>query len=84
MMANVQRVFQSHLKARANYLPSSSYPGKITIFASGTLRLDQQASWEELATEGIDCHFIGGSHGTIDQEPHVGVLAAKLRDCLDG
>ncbi|MDJ0567732.1 MAG: condensation domain-containing protein [Pleurocapsa sp. MO_192.B19] len=84
MMANVQRVFQSHLKARAIYAPSSSYPGKITIFASGTLRLDQQASWEELATEGIDCHFIGGSHGTIDQEPHVGVLAAKLRDCLDG
>ncbi|WP_026102253.1 condensation domain-containing protein [Pleurocapsa sp. PCC 7319] len=83
LMANVKKVFRSHLKARAKYLPTSSYPGKITIFASGTLRLDQQASWEELATEGIDCHFVGGSHGTIDQEPHVGVLAGKLRACLD-
>lgn len=83
LMANVQKVFRSHMKARAEYLPASSYSGKITIFASGTLRLDQQASWEELATEGIDCHFVGGSHGTIDQEPHVGVLAAKLRACID-
>ncbi len=83
LMANVQRVFRSHLKARANYMPSSSYPGKITIFASGTLRLDQQDSWNKLATEGIECHFVGGSHGTIDQEPYVGILAAKLRDCLD-
>ncbi len=82
-MANVQKVFRSHMKARANYLPSSSYPGKITIFASGTLRLDQQASWQELATEEIDYHFVGGSHGTIDQEPYVGILAAKLKDCLD-
>ncbi|HEY9771464.1 MAG TPA: condensation domain-containing protein [Coleofasciculaceae cyanobacterium] len=83
LMANVRRVFRSHLKARANYMPSSSYPGKITIFASGTLRLDQQDSWNKLATEGIECHFVGGSHGTIDQEPYVGILAAKLRDCLD-
>ena len=83
LMANVQRVFRSHMKARANYMPSSSYPGKITIFASGTLRLDQQDSWNELATEGIECHFVGGSHGTIDQEPYVRVLATKLRTCLD-
>lgn len=83
LMANVRRVFRSHMKARANYMPSSSYPGKITIFASGTLRLDQQDSWNKLATEGIECHFVGGSHGTIDQEPYVGILAAKLKDCLD-
>ena len=83
LMANVKRVFRSHMKARSNYMPSSSYPGKITIFASGTLRLDQQAGWKELATEGIECHFVGGSHGTIDQEPYVGVLADKLRGCLN-
>lgn len=83
LMANVRRVFRSHMKARANYQPSSSYPGKITIFASGTLRLDQQDSWNELATEGIECHFVGGSHGTIDQEPYVEILATKLRDCLN-
>ncbi|MEO0835854.1 MAG: condensation domain-containing protein, partial [Cyanobacteria bacterium J06642_3] len=83
LMANVQRVFRSHMKARANYMPSSAYPGKITIFASGTLRLDQQESWAELATEGIEYHFVGGSHGTIDQEPYVGILANKIRDSLN-
>ncbi len=64
-------------------MPSSSYPGKITIFASGTLRLDQQDSWNELTTEKVEYHFVGGSHGTIDQEPYVGILAAKLRGCFD-
>jgi thioesterase domain-containing protein/acyl carrier protein/NRPS condensation-like uncharacterized protein len=82
-MANVQKVFRAHMQARMGYAPSSSYPGKITIFASNTLRLDQQASWQELTTEAIDFHFVGGSHGTIDQEPYVGILAAKLKDCLD-
>lgn len=83
LMANVKRVFSSHMKARSNYMPATSYPGKVTIFASGTLRLDQQAAWQELATEGIECHYVGGSHGTIDQEPYVGVLADKLRTCLN-
>jgi thioesterase domain-containing protein/acyl carrier protein len=82
-MANVQKVFRAHMQARVNYSPTSSYSGKITIFASGTLRLDQQASWQELTTEPIDFHFVGGSHGTIDEEPYVGILAAKLKDCLD-
>jgi thioesterase domain-containing protein/acyl carrier protein len=82
-MANVQKVFRAHMQARVNYSPASSYSGKITIFASGTLRLDQQASWQELTTEPIDFHFVGGSHGTIDEEPYVGILAAKLKDCLD-
>lgn len=82
-MANVQKVFRAHMKARTDYSPSSSYSGKITIFASGTLRVDQQASWQELTTESIDYCFVGGSHGTIDQEPYVGILAAKLADYLD-
>ena len=82
LMTNVQRVFRSHMKARASYMPSSSYPGKITIFASNTLRLDQQDGWNKLATEGIECHLVGGSHGTIDQEPYVRILAAKLRTVL--
>ncbi len=83
LMQNVQRVFRSHLKARANYLPQDIYPGKIDIYASGTLRLDVQDKWNELAAEGVEYHFVGGSHGSIDTEPHVRVLAEQLRASLD-
>ena len=83
LMQNVQRVFKSHLKARSNYLPQAVYPGKITIYASDTLRLDQQEGWNELATEGVDYQFVGGSHGTIDREPYVRILADKLRASIN-
>lgn len=83
LMQNVQRVFKSHMKARSNYIPQGVYPGKITIYASDTLRLDQQEGWNELAAEGVDIQLVGGSHGTIDQEPYVGILAAKIRDSIE-
>ena len=70
------------MKARSKYVPQGIYPGKITIYASDTLRLDQQEGWNELAAEGVDIQLVGGSHGTIDQEPYVGILAAKIRDNL--
>ncbi len=83
LMQNVQRVFQSHMKARSNYVPQGVYPGKITIYASDTLRLDQQEGWNELAAEGVDIQLVGGSHGTIDREPYVRILAAKLRASIN-
>lgn len=83
LLENVQKVFRSHLKARADYVPQGMYPGKIDIYASGTLRTDQQDKWGELADGGIEYHFVGGEHGTIDREPHVRVLAKKLRESMD-
>ena len=83
IMQNVQRVFRSHLKARSNYVPQGVYLGKITIYASDTLRLDRQEGWNELAAEGVDYQFVGGNHGTIDREPYVRILAAKLRASID-
>ncbi|WP_248277581.1 non-ribosomal peptide synthetase [Brasilonema sp. UFV-L1] len=39
--------------------------------------------WGELVTGGIDVYHIPGSHLTFLDEPHVHVLAEKLKDCLN-
>ncbi|WP_052055413.1 condensation domain-containing protein [Myxosarcina sp. GI1] len=82
-LKNVKKVFRSHLQARADYLPQGTFSGKIDIYASETLRIDQQDEWNKLVDGGVEYHFIGGRHDTIDREPHVRVLAAKLRESMD-
>jgi amino acid adenylation domain-containing protein len=40
-------------------------------------------SWEELANGGVEWHSVPGNHYTIVREPHVGVLTAQLKDCIE-
>jgi hypothetical protein len=35
-----------------------------------------------MAAEGLELHVVPGSHETLFGEPHVKILAEKLRDCL--
>ena len=35
-----------------------------------------------MTTEGLEVHVVPGSHETLFGEPHVRVLAEKLRACL--
>jgi thioesterase domain-containing protein len=38
--------------------------------------------WSPLATEPVEVHVVPGSHVTLASEPHVGVLARRLREAL--
>jgi thioesterase domain-containing protein len=61
------------------------YDGRVTLFwASGDLRAsyDLVSGWNALAQGGMELHEIPGNHLNIIKEPHVGVLAKKLNDCL--
>jgi len=44
---------------------------------------DPTNGWSRLSTEPIEVHEVPGHHYTIVREPHVEVLAQKLRACLD-
>ncbi|MBW4499701.1 MAG: amino acid adenylation domain-containing protein [Scytonema hyalinum WJT4-NPBG1] len=39
--------------------------------------------WDKLVSGGIDVHYIPGSHFTLFDEPHVRILAEKLKPCLE-
>ncbi|BAY05184.1 amino acid adenylation domain-containing protein [Anabaena cylindrica PCC 7122] len=67
--------------AYKNYCPTV-YPGQVIFFRA----VDQSQEyarylkrWEELAAGGLEIHDVPGNHDSIMAEPHVSVLAEKLR-----
>ena len=73
------------VRAYRSYCPQV-YPGKI-IFFRAIDHMEEYArhmeKWEELATASVEIHDISGNHDSIMSEPHVLVLAQKLKDCLN-
>ncbi|OKH38899.1 non-ribosomal peptide synthetase [Calothrix sp. HK-06] len=71
-------------QAYKNYYPTV-YPGKVIFFRA--IEQTQEHShylerWEELAGGGLEIHDIPGHHDSIMSEPHVQVLADKLKACI--
>ena len=78
-------VFKANLQAASTYAPRA-YPQKITIFkASGNLASEASPRLEssDLIPGGIEKYAVPGEHFTMLKEPHVRVLAARLKVCLD-
>jgi thioesterase domain-containing protein/aryl carrier-like protein len=76
----------SYVPTLMSYVPRV-YPGPVTLFRAmerppGCYH-DSLLGWGKLVTGGIKIHDVPGIHGNIVQEPHVPVLAEKLRACLD-
>lgn len=81
------RVFQANMEAMWNYKPRI-YPGKIIFFRAQDRREKYDPShpeypWIELAASGIEIHPVSGTHVTMNYDPHVQVIAEKLKVCLE-
>jgi len=63
------------------------YPGKVTLFRASdqAVTYDQisDLGWSALAVGGLEIHEVPGDHLDMFQEPHVQMLAEKLRACID-
>lgn len=88
-LAQAQRLVQmlkSHIYAGKIYIPQP-YRGRVTLFRASEEAAadspDLTLGWQELATEGVDIHWVPGNHLTMVREPHVQVLAKQLRACLE-
>ncbi|PSB02437.1 condensation domain-containing protein [Merismopedia glauca] len=75
-------------QAAMKYIPQV-YPGKITIFAASDRsesigeEVTPDLGWGNIAEQGVEIHQIPGDHLGILQEPHVQILAEKLKSCLE-
>jgi hypothetical protein len=61
------------------------YPGRLTLFLADEQPMgyyDPQLGWGGLAAGGLEIQTVPGDHESIVKEPHVQVLATKLRACL--
>jgi amino acid adenylation domain-containing protein len=77
---------KADFRATRNYV-LHHYPGQITLFKAGqeltATSHDPTLGWSEWAGGGVDSYVVPGNHATMVYEPHVEVLAEKLRACLD-
>ncbi len=68
-----------------DYVPQV-YPGQATIFLASddlTAAYDVEEGWQGLVGGGLEKIRVAGNHLNLVKEPHVQVLAEKLRGCLD-
>jgi amino acid adenylation domain-containing protein len=80
------QLFKSHILAANSYSPQP-YDGRVTLFLSENGEAadseDLTLGWERLANKGVDIHWIPGDHYNMVNKPNVGILASKLRACLE-
>jgi thioesterase domain-containing protein len=81
----LREVLRANRQAVSNYVPQV-YPDRIILFLSSEAPerafYDRRLGWNEMAAGGLEVHVVPGSHETLFREPHVRVLAEKLRVCL--
>lgn len=90
------QVFKAHYQAYAHYMPQEVYPTRITLFQSSEVHSEDTASedpskilqeptwgWNQFSVEPVDIHVVPGDHITMMAEPHVQVLAKRLRVYLE-
>ncbi|HWF18044.1 MAG TPA: amino acid adenylation domain-containing protein, partial [Verrucomicrobiae bacterium] len=79
-----RKLWEAHIISLIQFFPKR-YKGKVTLFRSRGHPLlcsyDGQCGWDELASQ-VEMHVVPGEHESILEEPHVRVLAAKLKECL--
>jgi amino acid adenylation domain-containing protein len=81
-----------------NYVPQKVYPTKITLLRAKetVLKVDEFNSessrkilqdlawgWNEFSAEPVDVHFLPGNHTTMMFQPHVQILAERLKACIE-
>ena len=81
-------VERANKQAARKYVPQV-YPGKVALFraihksAPEGWQVDPQMGWSKLATGELEVYEVPGGHSTIFREPHVRVLAEKLRVAIN-
>jgi amino acid adenylation domain-containing protein len=92
---NMVQVYKTNTLSLINYVAKQIYPAKITLLRANQdlpedpnselhaqIAADSDLGWGEFSTEPVDIHFVLGNHVTIMAEPHVQVLAERLKSCL--
>ncbi|AFY92127.1 non-ribosomal peptide synthetase [Chamaesiphon minutus] len=80
------RVFYANSQAALDYVPQA-YSSRINLFRtkdrSSLSKEDPSLSWDRLAQGGTEIHHLPGNHLTMLRKPHIQVLAAQLKACID-
>ncbi len=94
-MRSFVKVLKANLQAMAHYVPKYINPTRIAFFRasevhpwdantwlSDEILSDPTFGWSQLCIEPLELHSVPGDHVTMMVEPHVQILAERLRLCL--
>jgi surfactin family lipopeptide synthetase C len=92
LVRGLLQVFDASAQASIHYLPKSIYINRIVLFRASEVdtkdielqtqtQSDPTWGWSEFSTEPIDIQIVPGDHITMFNEPHVQVLAERLKTC---
>ncbi len=74
-------VLRNNLNALRGYLPGG-FPGRVTLYRAAEateFHPDPTFGWRTLAAQGVEVHEVPGDHYSMVREPHVRVLAERIR-----
>jgi len=75
-------VYKANFVAHGDYRPRP-YSGRVALFRASEEPPEVYSSLQELAAGTLEIYDVPGEHLTITLEPHVEVLAKRLRACID-
>jgi thioesterase domain-containing protein len=78
--------YKRNSSAMEAYVPGP-YAGRVTLFKAQerigkSLSPSADAGWGALAAGGVEVHELPGNHYSMIRQPHVRVLAQRLRHCI--
>ncbi|MHC5769303.1 MAG: non-ribosomal peptide synthetase [Nostoc sp.] len=80
------RVFYANSQAVLNYVPQA-YPKRINLFRtkvqSSIAKEDSSMGWDQIIVGRTEIHHIPGNHLTMLRKPHIQILAAQLKACIE-
>jgi thioesterase domain-containing protein len=75
----------ANMRVASSY-KAQPYPGRVTLFRAADSWEESgrgpYLGWDHVAVRGVEVHEVPGDHVTLLEEPHVRVLAARLKTCL--
>ncbi|MBR8838803.1 MAG: amino acid adenylation domain-containing protein [Stigonema ocellatum SAG 48.90 = DSM 106950] len=93
-LKNLMQVFKANSLSVINYVPKQIYQDRITLLRASEISpehfpnrfseilQDLAMGWSKFSCEPVDIHFVPGNHVTMMNEPHVQVLAKRLKACI--
>jgi thioesterase domain-containing protein len=78
---NLLNTFKVNFNAVRRY-QAHEYDGRIVLLTAEKDPTEKVSAWEKLATRGVEHHVVPGDHFSMLTEPHVAILAERLRACL--
>ncbi|BAZ21895.1 amino acid adenylation domain-containing protein [Kalymmatonema gypsitolerans NIES-4073] len=94
-MKNMMQAYKANSLSLIDYVPKHIYPSRITLLRASEplgenyarklpseMLQDSALGWNEFSCEPVNVDFLPGNHVTMMAEPHVQVLAERLKACI--